>query len=87
MHTSGDEWAEIGTIVGLGSLLAMLIGSVLGGILGERWHSKQPRPVHTETRTVVDQPAGRDRDRSDDSDDGGATRMTSPDPDRTQRQA
>jgi hypothetical protein len=29
--TSGDEWAEIGTIVGLGSLLAMLIGSVLGG--------------------------------------------------------
>ena len=68
----------------------MLIGSVLGGILGERWHSKQPRPVHTETRTVVDQPAGRDRDPSDDSDDsddGGATRMTSPDPDRTRRQA
>jgi hypothetical protein len=81
--TSGDEWAQIGTIVGLGSLLAMLIGSVLGGILGERWHSKQPRPVHTETRTVVDQPAGRDRDRSD---DGGATRMTSPDPDRTRRE-
>jgi hypothetical protein len=52
--TSGDEWAEIGTIVGLGSLLAMLAGSVLGGILGERWHSKLPRPVHTETRTVVD---------------------------------
>ena len=85
--TSGDEWAQIGTIVGLGSLLAMLIGSVLGGILGERWHSKQPRPVHTETRTVVDQPAGRDRDRSDDRDDGGATRMASPDPDRTGRQA
>jgi hypothetical protein len=85
--TSGDEWAEIGTIVGLGSLLAMLIGSVLGGILGERWHSKQPRPVHTETRTVVDQPAERDRDRSDDSGDGGATRMTSPDPGQTRRQA
>ena len=73
----GDEWAQIGTIVGLGSLLAMLVGSVLG--IRERWHSKQPRPVHTETRTVVDQPAGRDRDRSDDSDDAGATRMTSPD--------
>jgi hypothetical protein len=27
---------------------------VLGGILGERWHGKLPRPVHTETRTVVD---------------------------------
>ena len=52
--TSGEEWAEIGTIVGLGSLLAMLAGSVLGGILGERWHSKLPRPVPTETRTVVD---------------------------------
>jgi hypothetical protein len=52
--TSGDEWAEIGTIVGLGSLLAMLAGSVLGGILGERWHGKLPRPVHTETRTGVD---------------------------------
>ena len=52
--TSGEEWAEIGTIVGLGSLLAMLAGSVLGGILGERWHGKLPRPVHTETRTVVD---------------------------------
>ena len=46
--------AEIGTIVGLGSLLAMLAGSVLGGILGERWHGKLPRPVHTETRTGVD---------------------------------
>jgi hypothetical protein len=52
--TSGDEWAEIGTIVGLGSLLAMVAGSVLGGILGERWHGKLPRPVHTETRTGVD---------------------------------
>ncbi|MDP9209899.1 MAG: hypothetical protein M3O65_15710, partial [Actinomycetota bacterium] len=52
--TSGEEWAEIGTIVGLGSLLAMLAGSVLGGILGERWHGKLPRPVHAETRTVVD---------------------------------
>jgi hypothetical protein len=61
----------------------MLLGSVLGGILGERWHSKQPRPDHTETRTVVDQPAARDRAQSD---DGGATRMTSPDPDRTRRQ-
>src|ERR687898_520386 len=33
---------------------AMLAGSVLGGILGERWHGKLPRPVHTETRTGVD---------------------------------
>jgi hypothetical protein len=45
---------QIGTIVGLASLLAMLAGSVLGGIFGERWHGKQPRPVVTQTRAVSD---------------------------------
>ena len=93
--TSGEEWAEIGTIVGLGSLLAMLAGSVLGGILGERWHGKQPRQVHTETRTLADQPATRDRHRdpsnrdrdqhdrspSDRSDDAGASRLAGADAD------
>jgi hypothetical protein len=38
--TSGDEWSELGTVVGIGSLLAMLLGGLLGGSLGERWHSK-----------------------------------------------
>lgn len=38
--TSGDEWGDLGTVAGIGSLLAMLVGSVLGGTLGERWHAK-----------------------------------------------
>jgi hypothetical protein len=59
--TSGAEWAKIGGIVGLASLLAMLLGSILGGILGERWHRKLPRPVQTETRTVVDRPESNDQ--------------------------
>lgn len=38
--TSSDEWGDIGTVAGIGSVLAMILGSVLGGILGERWHGK-----------------------------------------------
>ena len=38
--TSGDEYAAIGTFAGLGAVLAMLVGSILGGISGERWHGK-----------------------------------------------
>lgn len=38
--TSGEEWKDVGTVAGVGSLLAMFLGSVLGGVLGERWHAK-----------------------------------------------
>ena len=38
--TSGDEWTAIGTIGGLAALAAMLLGSLAGGALGERWHGK-----------------------------------------------
>jgi len=38
--TSGEEWRDIGTVAGIGSLLAMLVGSMVGGALGERWHTK-----------------------------------------------
>jgi hypothetical protein len=38
--TSGDEYAAIGTFAGLGAIVAMLVGSILGGISGERWHGK-----------------------------------------------
>jgi hypothetical protein len=38
--TSGDEWGDIATVAGIGSLLAMLLGSLLGGVLGDRWHGK-----------------------------------------------
>ena len=38
--TSGDEWRDVATLAGAGSLLAMLLGSILGGRIGERWHAK-----------------------------------------------
>ena len=38
--TSGEEYSAIGTMAGLGALAAMLLGSLLGGIAGERWHGK-----------------------------------------------
>ena len=87
--TSGSEWSDIGTLAGIASLAAMLIGALLGGVLGERWHSKLTRrAVSGKYRPGRDdQPAERDhdhpghdqRDRSTDhKDDTGATRLTSP---------
>jgi hypothetical protein len=41
--TSGSEWNDIGTLAGITSLATMLIGALVGGVLGERWHSKLTR--------------------------------------------
>lgn len=41
--TTGTEWGKIGTVAGIGSLAAMLVGALLGGVLGERWHTKLTR--------------------------------------------
>jgi hypothetical protein len=41
--TSGSEWSYIGTLAGIASLAAMLLGALVGGVLGERWHSKLTR--------------------------------------------
>ena len=41
--TSGSEWGDIGTLAGIASLVAMLVGALMGGVLGERWHSKLTR--------------------------------------------
>lgn len=38
--TSGEEYAAIGTFAGLGAIVAMLVGAILGGMSGERWHGK-----------------------------------------------
>lgn len=40
LPTSADQWREIGTVAGIASLAGMLLGSLFGGRLGERWHSK-----------------------------------------------
>ncbi len=38
--TSGEDYASVATIAGIVALVAMLAGSVLGGLTGERWHGK-----------------------------------------------
>jgi uncharacterized membrane protein len=61
--TTGAEWGDVGTLAGIGSLVAMLIGAVVGGMLGERWHTKLTRraasPRYGPDR--ADQPAADER--------------------------
>jgi hypothetical protein len=61
--TTGAEWGDVGTLAGIGSLAAMLVGAVLGGMLGERWHTKLTRraasPDYGPDR--ADRPAADDR--------------------------
>jgi hypothetical protein len=40
---SVDELGAVASLAGLGSLIAMLVGALLGGKLGERWHTKLTR--------------------------------------------
>jgi hypothetical protein len=40
---TGAEWAKIGTAAGIGTLVGMLVGAGIGGVLGERWHSELTR--------------------------------------------
>lgn len=39
---SSSEYGAIGTVAGLASLVAMLVGSILGGLSGERWTAIWP---------------------------------------------
>lgn len=38
--TTADEYGQALSVAGIASLVAILIGSLLGGSLGERWHGK-----------------------------------------------
>jgi hypothetical protein len=40
---TGSEWARIGTAAGIGTLVGMLVGAGIGGVVGERWHSELVR--------------------------------------------
>jgi hypothetical protein len=40
---TGAEWARIGTVAGIGTLVGMLVGAGIGGVVGERWHSELTR--------------------------------------------
>jgi 4-amino-4-deoxy-L-arabinose transferase-like glycosyltransferase len=66
--TTGAEWSDVGTLAGIGSLAAMLVGALLGGMLGERWHTKL-------TRRAASPKYGPDRDQPT-TDDRGANAPT-----------
>ncbi len=38
--TTGEEYGQAGTVAGIASLIALVVGSLLGGALGERWHAR-----------------------------------------------
>lgn len=38
--TTGTEYGQAATVAGIASLIALVVGSVLGGALGERWHAR-----------------------------------------------
>jgi hypothetical protein len=63
--TRAGEWRDAGIITGVASLVAMLLGSLLGGAEGERWHGEllaravdpEIGPDAVERRTAVERPA------------------------------
>jgi hypothetical protein len=94
--TTGTEWGKVGTVAGIGSLAAMLVGALLGGVLGERWHSKLTRRAVSGKYGPDrdDRPTDRDRDNDSteevdqrqpqrDGDGAGATRADRPPPSRS----
>jgi len=38
--TTADEYGQAGTVAGIASLIAVVAGAMLGGVLGERWHGR-----------------------------------------------
>jgi hypothetical protein len=40
---TATEWARIGSVAGIGTLVGMLVGAGIGGVVGERWHSELTR--------------------------------------------
>ncbi len=40
LPTTVDEYGQAGTVAGIASLIALVVGSLLGGALGERWHAR-----------------------------------------------
>jgi hypothetical protein len=38
--TTADEYGQAGSVAGLASLVALIVGALLGGALGERWHAR-----------------------------------------------
>ena len=43
LPTTAAEWAGIGTAAGIGTLVGILVGAGIGGVVGERWHGELVR--------------------------------------------
>ena len=89
--TTGTEWGKIGSLAGIGSLAAMLVGALVGGVLGERWHTKLTRravsdnygPDHADRQTDHNHNQEvAEGQRRRDGDGAGATRVDRPPPGR-----
>jgi hypothetical protein len=52
--TTGEEWRHIWSAAGLASLGGMFLGSVIGGLFGERWFTKISRRVLVAEATEID---------------------------------
>ena len=59
--TDVDDWSGVGVVAGLAALGAMLVGSVLGGTRGERWHGRLV------TRAADPNVRSRDEERADET--------------------
>jgi hypothetical protein len=55
--TTRDEWRNIDTVVGAASLGGMLLGSLLGGVLGEWWYTRVSRRALTAEIDIRDRMA------------------------------
>lgn len=38
--TTAEEYGQAGSVAGLASLVALIVGALVGGALGERWHAR-----------------------------------------------
>jgi len=56
-----DLLVDWGVGIGIASLVAMFFGGLLGGALGERWHTRLERRVHEERVEEVGHPTTTDR--------------------------
>ena len=63
--TDSDTWSDIGIGAGIAAVAAMLLGSIAGGIRGDRWHGRLAEAVATGRTTHVDEHELHDRDDRD----------------------
>lgn len=60
--TDGNTWNDIGIGAAVAAGLAMLLGSLLGGTQGDRWHGKLMTSAITHRRQELERGEGRDED-------------------------